>query len=102
MNLGFIYVTAPNIKVAKKISRQLLKIQLIACSNIFPKINSLFTWNGKLEETQEVAMFLKSKKSNFNQIKNEIIKLHPYKCPCVALINIEKINLEYGNWLKGI
>lgn len=98
MSFIFVYVTNPNKKEAKKIAFHLLKKRLIACANIFP-INSSFLWKGKIENINEVVLIVKTRKENFNKIKNEINKIHSYKTPCIIKFNVES-NEDYEKWLK--
>jgi len=98
MSFVFIYVTNPNEKEAKKIALHLLKKRLVACTNIFP-IQSSYWEKGKIENTKEVVLILKTRKENFEKVKNEIKKIHPYSVPCIIKFGVEA-NKEYENWLK--
>jgi periplasmic divalent cation tolerance protein len=95
--LNIIYITNPDRKTAKKIALRLLKKRLIACANIFP-IESVYWWKGKIENAKEVVLILKTKE-NFNKIKNEVKKIHPYSIPCIIKFDAEA-NKEYEEWLK--
>lgn len=95
----FVYVTCKDKEEAKKISIILLTKRLIACSNIFP-VNSIFLWNEKIQEENEVVMILKTKKDKFEIIKKEIKENHSYDVPCVCMINSVD-NEEYGDYLNS-
>lgn len=94
---NLIYITNPDRKTAKKIALRLLKKRLIACANIFP-VESVYWWEGKIENAKEVVLILKTKE-NFNKIKNEVKKIHPYSIPCIIKFDAEA-NKEYEEWLK--
>jgi len=93
-----IYATFPNLKTAKKIASVLLKKRLIACANFFP-IKSSYWWQGKIVNDQEIAAIFKTKKENWQKVKNEIKKLHPYKIPLIEGWKTES-NLEYEKWVE--
>jgi uncharacterized protein involved in tolerance to divalent cations len=57
--LSLILSTASSLNEAKLIARHLLDNKLVACVNILPSITSLYTWEGKIEESTEVQLFLK-------------------------------------------
>ncbi len=95
----FVYVTTPSKKEANKIALHLLKKRLVACANIFP-IESVYWWKGKIEETKECILIVKTKKENWEKVKGEIKKIHPYTVPCITKINVEA-NKEYEDWLRG-
>ncbi len=97
--MGFIivYITHKNLKEAKKVVSYLLKKKLIACANFFP-IKSLYLWKGKTENSKEIVSILKTKKQNWNKVKEEVKKIHPYELPCIMRLNVES-NKEYESWI---
>jgi periplasmic divalent cation tolerance protein len=99
MSFIFVYVTNPNKKEASRIALHLLKKRLIACANIFP-IDSAYWWKDKIEKTKEYVLIVKTKEENWEKVKTEIKKVHPYTVPCITKINVEA-NKEYENWLKN-
>lgn len=99
MSFIFVYITNENELEAKKIAKHLLEKRLVACANIFP-ISSMYWWNGKIEETKEIVLIAKTAKENYNKVKAEVKKIHPYKIPCIIKIDVEA-NDEFEGWLKG-
>jgi periplasmic divalent cation tolerance protein len=94
----FVYITNPDKKTALKISKHLLENRLCACVNIF-KIQSLYWWQGKIENSNEYVVIVKTKDKNYSKIEKEIRKIHPYKIPCILKIKINKANKDYLGWL---
>lgn len=99
MSFIIIYVTHENIEEAKKITNYLLDKKLIACSNFLP-IEANFWWNNKIDSTNEIVSILKTKKENWDIVKDEIEKLHPYKIPCIMKIKV-KANESYEDWIES-
>lgn len=99
MSFIIIYVTHENIEEAKKITNYLLDKKLIACSNFLP-IEANFWWNDKIDSTNEIVSILKTKKENWDIVKDEIEKLHPYKIPCIMKIEVEA-NKSYEDWIES-
>ena len=60
-----LFVTASSTEEAKKISYELLKTKLVACVNIIPQVTSLYIWEGKQEESNEVLMMIKVRMHDF-------------------------------------
>jgi len=98
-NFIFVYITNPSEKEAKKIARHLLAKKLIACANIFP-IKSMYQWKGKLADEKEFVLIAKTSSKNFEKVKKEVEKIHPYEIPCIARIPVSS-NEKYFNWLKN-
>lgn len=94
----FIYITNPSEQKAKEIAKHLIGKKLIACGNIFP-INSLYKWKGKLEDEKEFVLLAKTIEKNFEKVKQEIEKIHPYDVPCIVKIPVNS-NEKYFEWVK--
>jgi len=90
--------TFPNKAIIKKIGKQLVQKKLAACVNI-SKIDSIYSWKGKIQNDSEYLAFFKTTKKNQSILKNEIQKLHPYDVPEIAEINVNSINKPYIDWL---
>jgi periplasmic divalent cation tolerance protein len=97
-----IFVTCPNEKVAKKISKNLLKKRLVACVNLIPKIKSMYWWEGRIEESCETLLLIKTEENLFNSVKGEVVKQHPYEIPEVVCVRMDRGNKEYLKWIKEV
>lgn len=97
-NLIFVYITNPSQEKAKEIAKYLLGKDLIACANIFP-ISSLYWWKGKIADENEAVLVAKALDGKFEEIKNEVRKIHPYSVPCIIKIPVEA-NEEYAKWVR--
>ena len=86
-------------QAGQKISNQLVKKKLVACVNI-TKIDSVYSWKGKIQNDSEYLAFFKTTKKNEKTLKNEIKKLHPYDVPEIAEINVNSMNKPYLDWLN--
>jgi len=95
----WVYVTCKNRAEARKIARLVLEKRLAACANLFP-VRSLYWWEGKIEEANEVALVLKTKASCFRRLLAEIRKAHSYKVPCIEALPILEGNPDYLNWIR--
>ena len=95
-----LYVTHKNKTEAKKIVDYLLKQKLIACANYIP-IESSYWWKGKIENSNEIVTLLKTKEENFEKLKQEIKKIHPYDVPCIIKLNAEA-NKDYEEWINNV
>jgi len=93
-----IYTTHPDEETANKISSQLIQKKLVACANIFP-MQSVYWWQGKIENEQEYVSILKSIQENFDKVKLEIEKVHSYEVPCIMKMEVEA-NESYEKWIR--
>ena len=92
--------TYPDKKSVLKIANVAVKKRLAACVN-FTKIHSIYTWQGKLEKTQEFLALFKTTNKTKASLKKEIQKLHPYQVPEIMELEVNSINKSYLEWLIG-
>ena len=94
----FIVSTYPNKKSILKIANELVKNKTIACVNI-SKIDSVYSWNGKIQNSSEYITIFKTVTKNKIKLKKIIEETHPYDVPEIAEIDVTSINKSYLNWL---
>jgi periplasmic divalent cation tolerance protein len=94
-----VLTTASSLEESKKIARELVQRRLAACINIIPKIESVYRWEGKVEEAQEFLLLIKTTESAFARVREAIQQFHSYEVPeCIAL-SIEEGSLAYLKWI---
>lgn len=99
MRFAIVYITHPNEEKAKEIADHLLKMRLIACANIFP-ITSAYWWNGEIVKEGEWVSIVKTTLGNWEQLKEETARVHPYEVPCILKMEVEA-NEEYYHWIRS-
>ncbi len=92
-----VYVTAP-IEKATSIAKHLLEMRLAACINML-EVESLYWWQGKIEKDKEKLLIIKTKKTCFEKLVDEIKKIHPYEVPEIIAVPIERGNTDYLTWI---
>jgi len=95
-----VLITTKNLKEAKRIARELLELKLIACANIIKDIESLFWWDGKVQNSKEVLLVLKTKKSVFKNIVKVVKDIHSYDVPEIIALPIIAGYNSYLNWVN--
>jgi periplasmic divalent cation tolerance protein len=95
-----IYCTCPDIATAEKISRQLVNDKLAACVNLLPGITSIYEWQGKIEQSSEVLLVIKSMAERFAEISTLIEDIHPYELPELIAVSITDGLPGYLDWIK--
>jgi periplasmic divalent cation tolerance protein len=93
-----IKTTYPNLREAKKLAKILLEKKLSACVN-FNKIESLYQWQKKIENSKEILVSIKTKNSLFKKIEKIILLNHQYQLPQIIAIPIEIGSKKYLEWL---
>jgi len=95
-----IYSTTDDIENANKIAHSLVEEKLVACVNIIPKIESVYRWQGKIEEDSECVLIAKTTDKNVDKTIQKIKELHPYDLPDIVVLPIIGGLKEYLNYVK--
>jgi periplasmic divalent cation tolerance protein len=90
--------TYPDKNSISKIANELIENKIIACVNII-KISSIYSWQGKIENTSEFLVLFKTTQKNKKSLKEKIKSTHPYEVPEIAEIDIISINKSYLKWV---
>ncbi len=96
-----VLVTAGNRQEAELIGRALVEKKLAACCNIVGPIASIFYWEGKLCEEQELLLVIKSVKERFDEIVTTVKQLHSYTTPEIIALPIVAGASDYLNWVAA-
>lgn len=98
--ITLLYVTCSNIEEAELIASTLLEKRLIACANILSGMQSLYRWEGKVEQSTETVMIVKTTQDNASATHNAIVELHSYECPCILEIPVSGGHEPFLTWLQ--
>ena len=95
-----ISTTLPKRSDAIKIAEMLAQKKLSACTQIIGPMESVFRWRGKLRKAKEWLCLIKTKKSLYKKVENEIKKIHPYDVPEIVAVPIIEGNREDLKWVS--
>ena len=99
MEFIIIYCTVPNKNEGKEIAKALVESGFVACVNIMDKVESIFSWDGELNEEKEAMLMIKTKRELFDKVNRVIQKLHSYTVPEVIAIPIIEADEMYLKWI---
>lgn len=100
MGYSVVLVTVPSQEEGERIARGVLERKLAACANIIPGVQSLFWWQGRLEETIEALMVLKTKAEALPQLIEAVRDMHSYAVCEVIEIPVGQGNRAYLDWIE--
>jgi periplasmic divalent cation tolerance protein len=91
--------TAADVDEGRRIANHLLDKKVAACVNIIPHLESIYLWKGKLEESQEVLLLIKTTADRFADVQREILEVHSYEMPEVLAFDIAQGSEDYLKWV---
>ena len=99
MKLSIAYITASSGDQARRIGRTLVQARLAACVNIIPGMNSIYWWEGEIQEDAEVVVIAKTRESLLPKLIETVKSVHSYDCPCIIAVPVLGGNPGYLDWI---
>ena len=96
----WLYMTAGSVEEAKSIGQILVGQNLVACVNLLENMTSIYNWEDKMEESQEVIMIAKTRKTLMPKLIETVNSLHSYDCPCLLELPIQGGNPDFLSWIE--
>jgi periplasmic divalent cation tolerance protein len=101
MTAQLVYMTAGSRDEARQIAKTLITAKLAACINIIAPVNSLYMWNGQIQDDAEVVMIAKSTAERLPELIDTVKRIHSYDCPCVVSLPIGDGNPDFLSWIAA-
>ena len=95
----YIFWTCRDKIEAKRIVHELLDKKLIACASILPEVESIYRWEGKIEESREIKVILKTLPKCFDAIQKHIQSYCSYEVPEILQVDVIHGNPAYLAWV---
>ncbi len=99
-DLSIVKTSESNFENAKNLANAILSMKLAACVS-FSEINSIYWWEGKLEESSEVELTIKTNLDLLSEVLKTIKDIHSYKLPEIICLKASA-NSEYNQWIKEV
>jgi periplasmic divalent cation tolerance protein len=94
--------TVPSESVGRDIARNLLTGGLAACVNIVPGVVSIYEWDGRMEESSEAILVIKTTTDKVDALIGSMAKLHPYDVPEIIALPVQNGYKPYIDWIKSV
>lgn len=100
-DVRFLYITTKDFSEARVLAQKALEERVVACANIFTTVESMYWWQGSIQNSSECVLLLKTRADKVDEAMAVIKHWHSYSVPCIVTIPIEKGDEPYLNWLRG-
>jgi periplasmic divalent cation tolerance protein len=95
-----IKTTSNSHKAMKDITNTLLNKKYAACVNIIPRMRSKYILDGRIVESREVMLLIKTSEDLEANVYKTIKELHNYDVPEITTIETSKVDADYLNWIN--
>lgn len=98
---GFIvvFVTVGSAAEGDRLAHALVEERLAACVNRIARVQSVYRWEGKIEQGQEELLIIKTRNELFAALEKRVRELHSYSVPEVIALPIIDGSENYLRWL---
>lgn len=92
--------TCPDNDLAGRIARSLVEQKLAACVNCLPAMRSIYLWQGKIEDDEEILLIAKTIEEKLQKLEACVSEMHPYELPEMLTVPISSGSEAYLNWIR--
>ena len=97
--LLLVMTSLPGMEAAKELAKRLIDANLAACVQIQAGVQSIYPWEGRVCEEQEVALVAKTTAGRWTAISDYIKQNHPYDVPEIIAHPITHSDPDYARWV---
>lgn len=98
-NVWLVLCNVPDVEIAKSIATKLVESHAAACVSIGGRIQSIYRWQGALEEADEVQLTIKINSANYEAVETIIRANHPYQLPEILAVPVVQGLTAYLDWV---
>lgn len=91
----------PSKETAKTVAKKLVEKKIAACVQITAPVTSIYEWEGKINEDEEVLIFIKTSVLLENKAVEFIKENHPYEVPEIIALPVTGGFEKYIEWVEG-
>ncbi len=95
-----LFITTADDEEAQLISGVLLEQRKAACVNIVPRVNSLFWWQGNIEQVEESLLVVKTRAKLLDEIVKLVKEIHSSDVPEIIALPIVGGSQDYLDWIE--
>ncbi|HYQ60026.1 MAG TPA: divalent-cation tolerance protein CutA, partial [Desulfatiglandales bacterium] len=92
-------VSASGLDEAKKLANAILAARYAACVTIVPAVESMYWWEGKIEQGEESLLVIKTTADQYAPLEKAIKDMHSYEVPEIVALSVKAGLPQYLEWV---
>ncbi|HKF43609.1 MAG TPA: divalent-cation tolerance protein CutA [Thermoanaerobaculia bacterium] len=82
------------------IAHALVRSHQAACVNLMPNVHSIYRWKGRVCDDGEFLLFIKTKASQFEAVRETIQSMNTYELPEVLAYRVDDASPAFASWIR--
>ena len=95
-----VQTTAPDVKSARRLARLIVRRRLAACVTFRGGFESVYRWKGKIENSPETVLTMKTSKARLAALEKTVRANHPYQVPEFLAVKVAAGSKDYLHWIE--
>ena len=96
-----VFSTCADETEALRLANTLVEARLAACVNVLPAIQSVYRWQGAIENAREILLVVKTTRQRFEAVCDLISTVHSYDTPEIIAVPVAAGSEKYLAWLTA-
>lgn len=92
--------TTDSLEAARALARSAVEARLAACAQVSGPIESVYRWEGRIEQAQEWTVVFKSPASAYPRLEAHLSEHHTYDVPEIVATQISEGHPAYLSWVE--
>ena len=101
MDALLVLTNLPDAASARALAEHIVSARLAACVNILAPCRSLYRWQGKVEDANEVPLLIKTSAERYPELEAAIRARHPYELPEIVAVSLSQGLPAYLDWVAA-
>lgn len=101
MDTLLVLTNLPDAGAARKLADFLVERRVAACVNILAPCRSVYRWQGRVEDAEEVPLLIKTTAARYAELETAIRERHPYELPEIIAVPVSHGLPGYLAWVAA-
>ncbi|WP_374012350.1 divalent-cation tolerance protein CutA [Pseudoxanthomonas koreensis] len=101
MSVQLVICSCPDRQCAEGMAQSLVQEQLAACVSVLPGVRSIYRWEGRIEQADEVLLLAKTTAGGVPALVERLQALHPYELPEILAVETAGGLPAYLAWVAA-
>lgn len=94
-----VLITFPTDGDVRRFASTLVAEGCAACVNILGEVESVYRWQGRVEQARERQLIVKTQRARVDRLRGRVGELHPYDTPELVVLPVVDGDPRYLAWI---